>query len=64
MSKYYKQKTEKIIADGTELALLVLSPVKNARPKDKTPGILWIHGGGYVTGMAKMIYMSRAIHLV
>ena len=30
----------------------------------KTPGILWIHGGGYVTGMAGMIYMSRAIHLV
>ena len=31
-----------------------------ARP----PGILWIHGGGYVTGMARMIYMSRALPLV
>ena len=25
----------------------------------KGPGILWIHGGGYVTGMAAMIYYSR-----
>ena len=32
--------------------------------KQKAPGILWIHGGGYVTGMAKMIYMSRALPLV
>ena len=61
---YYKQKTEKIIVDGIQLELLILSPTKNAKPKDQTPGILWIHGGGYVTGMAKMIYMSRAIDLV
>lgn len=44
--------------------MLILRPITNARPKAKTPGILWIHGGGYVTGMAGMIYMSRAIHLV
>ena len=23
------------------------------------PGILWIHGGGYVSGMAEMVYVSR-----
>ena len=28
------------------------------------PGILWIHGGGYVTGMKEMVHMSRAIDLV
>ena len=22
------------------------------------PGILWIHGGGYVTGMSEMVYVS------
>lgn len=44
--------------------LLILKPVKNAKPREKTSGILWIHGGGYMLGMAKMIYMSRAIHLV
>ena len=31
------------------------------RPKTQTgpvPGILWIHGGGYMTGMAAMVYAS------
>ena len=27
-------------------------------------GVLWIHGGGYVTGMKEMIHMSRAVDLV
>ncbi len=27
---------------------------------DPVPGILWIHGGGYVTGMASMVNFSRA----
>ena len=31
---------------------------------DPSPGILWIHGGGYLTGMTEMVYMSRAIDLV
>ena len=26
--------------------------------------VLWIHGGGYITGMKEMIYMSRAVDLV
>ena len=26
-------------------------------------GVLWIHGGGYVTGMKEMVYMSRAAGL-
>ncbi len=34
----------------------------------KTPripvGVLWIHGGGYMTGMKEMVYMSRAMDLV
>ena len=30
----------------------------------KTPGILWIHGGGYATGMAEMAYFSRPLALV
>ena len=24
----------------------------------------WIHGGGYITGMKEMVYMSRAMNLV
>ena len=31
---------------------------------DNAPGILWIHGGGYILGMKEMVYMSRAIDLV
>ncbi len=41
--------------------LLILSPEKGARD---APGVLWIHGGGYVTGMKEMAYMSRAVDLV
>ena len=26
--------------------------------------VLWIHGGGYITGMKEMIHMSRAVDLV
>ncbi len=30
----------------------------------RPPGVLWIHGGGYITGLKEMVYMSRAIDLV
>ena len=40
---------------------LVLMP--EVRKRD-VPGILWIHGGGYMTGMKEMVYMSRAVDLV
>ncbi|MBQ6802451.1 MAG: alpha/beta hydrolase [Oscillospiraceae bacterium] len=64
MSKYYHREKIKISSTGRDIELLVFRPKKNALPKEKTPGILWIHGGGYITGMAGMIYMSRAIGLV
>lgn len=44
--------------------LLILRPVKSARPRQKTPGILWLHGGGYAVGMASMVFLSRAMALV
>ena len=37
------------------------------RPKEAVsnpPGVLWIHGGGYITGMKEMVYMGRAMDLV
>ena len=64
MSKYYKSKSIKIESTGKKIELLIFQPTLNAKPKDKTSAILWIHGGGYITGMARMIYMSRAISLV
>ncbi|MBQ6372651.1 MAG: alpha/beta hydrolase fold domain-containing protein [Oscillospiraceae bacterium] len=41
--------------------VLVLRPA--GRPECGT-GVLWIHGGGYITGMKEMVYMSRATELV
>ena len=26
---------------------------------EPAPGVLWIHGGGYATGMKEMLYMGR-----
>jgi len=62
--KKYRVEKRMIHTSHKEMKILILSPAMNIRPKEKTPGILWIHGGGYVTGMAGMIYMSRAIGLV
>ena len=41
--------------------VLILRPAKQP---DGNIGLLWIHGGGYITGMKEMVYMSRAIDLV
>lgn len=57
----YKKRNIIIDSDGCRLKLLVLIPSDS---NTKRTGILWIHGGGYITGMAGMVYMSRAINLV
>ena len=49
---------------GKNIKILVLRPIKNARPKRNTPGLLWIHGGGYRKGMSELVYLSRALNLV
>ena len=51
-------RSSRCIIDGPagELGSIVL------RPRDQTgplPGILWIHGGGYMVGMAAMVYVSK-----
>ncbi len=51
----------KIEAHGRKIPTLVLSPKSKA---EDPPGILWIHGGGYVLGMKEMIHRSRAVNLV
>lgn len=48
-----------------DVPLLVVKPTASgARPPTQTPGILWIHGGGYATGMPQMVFISRALRLV
>ena len=42
-------------------------PALKLSPKtqeEKTPGVLWIHGGGYILGMKEMVHMGRAVSLV
>ena len=50
----------KKIRIGSMPAMIVMPkhPAKNA------PGVVWIHGGGYILGMKEMVFMSRAIDLV
>lgn len=43
------------------VAALVLHPLE---PQREAPGVLWIHGGGFATGMKEMVYMGRAVDLV
>lgn len=50
---------QKIKMDG--VPALVLSPAGGAK---NAPGVLWIHGGGYILGMKEMVYMGRAADLV
>ena len=47
--------------DGKIIPALVLLPKARRR---NAPGILWLHGGGYIAGMKEMVHMSRAVDLV
>lgn len=60
MKKDYTVQKDRI----RDMDLQILRPTKATKPRGKTPGILWLHGGGYAVGMASMIYMSRALDLV
>ncbi len=42
-------------------------PTLVLKPKAIEPsrvGLLWIHGGGYITGLKEMVYMSRAVDIL
>ena len=54
-------KTVYIKVSGNRVPLLIVSPRGRV---DSSTGVLWIHGGGYFTGMKEMVYMGRAIDLV
>ena len=44
---------------GVRTLILKPTAIKPARV-----GLLWIHGGGYITGMKEMVYMSRAVDIL
>lgn len=64
MAKKYTVKKTILHTDGYDMKLLILSPKARKQSPENTPGILWIHGGGYAVGMAEMVFMSRAKRLV
>ena len=47
--------------NGGTFPALVVSPKEL---QADAPGVLWLHGGGYLAGMKEMVHMSRAIDLV
>lgn len=63
MKKYTVEK-RKIPSTGRDIKILIFRPTVAKKEILKTPGILWIHGGGYATGMAEMAYFSRPLALV
>ena len=49
------RKTLNIPSSGRQMKTILLEP---GHRKEKLPGILWIHGGGYMLGMASMVDFS------
>lgn len=49
-----------VSADGRRVPLLILAPKER---RAGVPGVLWLHGGGYMLGMKEMVYMSRGVDL-
>lgn len=47
--------------DGRSIPIIIMYP---KHPKGNLPCVLWIHGGGYVTGMASMVYFNRGGDIV
>ena len=59
--KGIRSKRISIKVDGLRVPLLILKPLNESQ---NAPGVLWIHGGGYMTGMKEMAYIGRAADLV
>lgn len=45
-----------------KIRILILKPAH--RKNEKSPGVLWIHGGGFQTGSSRNVYVTRALSLV
>lgn len=52
----------KINTSSRTIKALVLS--KKGEFVSDAPGVLWIHGGGYISGMKEMVHMGRGVDLV
>lgn len=52
----------KINTGDRKIKALVLT--KKGETISNAPGVLWIHGGGYISGMKEMVHIGRAVDLV
>ena len=48
-----------VVEEKTRIGRVPTLVVRPARRPLSPFGLLWIHGGGYITGMKEMVYMSR-----
>ena len=62
--KRYTVEKRKIPSTGRDIKILIFRPTAAKKDPAQTLGVLWIHGGGYATGMAEMAYFSRPLALV
>ncbi|MDO4564567.1 MAG: alpha/beta hydrolase [Clostridia bacterium] len=51
------------ISERRSLRMLIVKP-QNSEKREPTTGVLWLHGGGYMSGFPELVYSGRAIDLV
>ena len=51
-----------IRAGDHRIRIRIIRPA--GEPPEKSPGVLWIHGGGYQSGSSRDVYVTRALSLV
>jgi acetyl esterase/lipase len=52
----------KIPSTDRDIRMIIIKP--SERRAELTPGILWLHGGGYISGMPEMVFFTRGFALV
>ncbi len=63
MAKRHFISEKRVIPVGDHsIRLLILRP--SARAAEAAPGVLWVHGGGYQSGSARDVFVTRALSLV
>ena len=60
-TKGIRSKRISIKVNGLRVPLLIMEPLNEEKG---APGVMWIHGGGYMTGVKEMAYIGRAADLV